>query len=567
MAFKRQDALCIITEGLSLVATECKLRGVIHLFDAHTVSHEFYRRLLSAVYDLDLVVLDRIDPNFPAIDLGDEKKKRAFQITADKRGDKIQKTLDMFVKHKLAERFEKVQVVVLGERQGSYDSLTVPAGLPFAWEEDILDISGLVREIEKLDTEKLESIAEIVRSEIKIGTSVAASQRRVIRVLFLAANPAGTSQQYLASGLSQVTEQARSTPLRQSLDLRTWWSAGLQGMVEAIFREQPAIIHFTGEASDQLLLEHHDGVVKPVADDDLRGLFSRLRGYVRLVIVNTCLSASQAKAIQDEVECTVSIHLDRSATVAFSADFYGSIASGKSIQSAYDHALGMLKIGGHAAGLPELFCRPDADPSAICLVQAPQGKREPEHSIRFVQLEMATEHCLWEEMRHFRSPEAPPYSPMTGRPWFNQTYSIAPKEWYPFGSHQIANYHWPIEQRNTDNRVADPIIDFTLLNGLQRPCVLSRIGIRPVNKWNAAKAAPMAVKLTTFDFYELVIDSFDIAKDVLLPLKEPVYLEPDAPCRVRLRLKDYGPAAAVNETVTRGASPVQTTTSRRFTVP
>ena len=66
----------------------------IRLLDGNTISHELFCRLLSEIYDLNLVVLDRIQANFPAIDLGDEANKRSFQVTADKRSDKIQTTLE-----------------------------------------------------------------------------------------------------------------------------------------------------------------------------------------------------------------------------------------------------------------------------------------------------------------------------------------------------------------------------------------------------------------------------------------------------------------------------------------
>lgn len=167
MALKRQDAVNVITEGISWLASQCRLRGAIHLFDANTIAHEFYCRLLNEVYDLNLVVMDRIHQNFPAIDLGDEVKKRSFQITAEKKGDKIQATIDAYNKHNLADRYGKLQVIVIGDRQGTYDSLKVPATMSFAWADDIIDTGELIKDIESLSTEKLERVAAIIQEEIK----------------------------------------------------------------------------------------------------------------------------------------------------------------------------------------------------------------------------------------------------------------------------------------------------------------------------------------------------------------------------------------------------------------
>lgn len=167
MVLKRQDALNAITEGISWLASQCKLRGALHLFDANTIAHEFYCRLLNEVYDLNLIVMDRIHQNFPAIDLGDEVKKRSFQITAEKKGDKIQATLDAYNKHNLADRYGKLQVIVIGDRQGTYESLKVPATMSFIWADDIIDTGGLIKHIESFSTEKMERIAAIILEEIK----------------------------------------------------------------------------------------------------------------------------------------------------------------------------------------------------------------------------------------------------------------------------------------------------------------------------------------------------------------------------------------------------------------
>jgi hypothetical protein len=169
MALKREDALKIITERITWLATLCEVRGAIHLLDGNTISHEFFCRLLNEIYDLKLVVLDRIQANFPAIDLGDETNKRSFQITGDKSSDKVQTTLDMYVKRDLAKTYGKMQVIVVGKKQGSYEGVKVPDGLSFVPDGDIIDTKGLIKIIDALSTEKLEAIAKVVQAEIKLA--------------------------------------------------------------------------------------------------------------------------------------------------------------------------------------------------------------------------------------------------------------------------------------------------------------------------------------------------------------------------------------------------------------
>src|SRR5687768_6181597 len=86
LSLRREESLKTITDGLSWLAMVCKNRGLLHLFDSHTISHELFCRLLNEVHGLSLVLTDRIKANFPAIDLGDKANKRCFQITTEKEG-------------------------------------------------------------------------------------------------------------------------------------------------------------------------------------------------------------------------------------------------------------------------------------------------------------------------------------------------------------------------------------------------------------------------------------------------------------------------------------------------
>lgn len=189
MALKREDAIRSITEGIAWVAMICKYRGVIHLFDTNVISHDFWCQILNAIYDLRLQVMDRIKPNFPAIDLGDAGNKRCFQVTSEKGTDKIESTLERYVKHGLDQEFGKLQILIIGDKQGAYKALTVPSSLSFNWQEDIVDLGGLIKIIEGLETEKLQRIEAIVAKEIKPARShdssdLVAPRSEAIRCVF-----------------------------------------------------------------------------------------------------------------------------------------------------------------------------------------------------------------------------------------------------------------------------------------------------------------------------------------------------------------------------------------------
>ncbi|MBL8796662.1 MAG: SMEK domain-containing protein [Planctomycetia bacterium] len=174
----REAALKTVVDGISWLDSQAKLRGTIHLFDAHTVMQEVFCLLLNEMHDLQLKVLDNIQPNFPAIDLGDEVRKRAFQITAETTSKKAQETLNAYARHNLAPRYGRLQIIMIGDRQGTYDKLNVPPAISFAWEDDIIDTKRLIRQITGLGTEKLMRVAEVIRKEIGLpGSHLAAPSK------------------------------------------------------------------------------------------------------------------------------------------------------------------------------------------------------------------------------------------------------------------------------------------------------------------------------------------------------------------------------------------------------
>ena len=167
MRFNREEALKVVTGGLSWIVKEAELRGTIHLFDSHIIAQEVYRRLLNELHGLQLEVTDSIHQNFPGIDLGDEVNKRCFQVTSEFSGRKIQQTLDAYATHALKPRFGKLQVVVIGKRQRTY-SLKVPPGMSFDWKKDIIDSKELDRQINAAGTDTILRICAVIEQEIHL---------------------------------------------------------------------------------------------------------------------------------------------------------------------------------------------------------------------------------------------------------------------------------------------------------------------------------------------------------------------------------------------------------------
>jgi hypothetical protein len=173
MVFKSADYLRTITEGLCWIVQTCELQGLVKLFDNHVQAQRFFCRLLNSAYQLQLQQMDQIQDNYPAIDLGDPVNRVAYQITTEKRGDKVQTTLTKFVEHELQKQYDVLKILVLGDRQATYKSVVVPDQVKFDCDEDIIGVSELLKHLAKLDTPRLAALAEIFQEELESvgGTS------------------------------------------------------------------------------------------------------------------------------------------------------------------------------------------------------------------------------------------------------------------------------------------------------------------------------------------------------------------------------------------------------------
>jgi len=171
MVFTRADALGAIADGLAWIKASCEQRGWLKLFDNHMVSQHFFCRFLNAAFNLRLVEMDQIQANYPAIDLGDSTNRIAYQITSERRGDKVQHTLDKFVEHGLDKQYDTLRILIIGDRQSTYNTVTVPASLQFDCDRDIMGIEELVKHLGSVDSARLEMLQAILADEVRYPTS------------------------------------------------------------------------------------------------------------------------------------------------------------------------------------------------------------------------------------------------------------------------------------------------------------------------------------------------------------------------------------------------------------
>ena len=165
---KSQDR---INELMSRFVAQVKGAKAMRRTDINRVSEDVLIPLFAEVYGhTDLRNLNVSEcPNFPAIDLGDEKTRTAYQITSRFRSEKIKDTIKKFVDHKLYEKFDRLVIYILTEKPETYHGKglddIIQGKFSFDKDTDILDYRDLLEKISGFSLDKLRRVEEILEQQ------------------------------------------------------------------------------------------------------------------------------------------------------------------------------------------------------------------------------------------------------------------------------------------------------------------------------------------------------------------------------------------------------------------
>jgi hypothetical protein len=167
-----------------------------------------------------------------------------------------------------------------------------------------------------------------------------------ITILFLGANPAGTTKLALDREVREIDERLRSSEWRDVFRVEHAWAVRATDLLERLLRYRPTIVHFSGHGNSagELALEDETGEVKPLSATILAALFRVLGRTVRCVVLNACYSESQAQAIAEHIDFVVGMNtaIEDNAAVVFAGTFYQALGYGEDMQTAFD--LGCVQI-------------------------------------------------------------------------------------------------------------------------------------------------------------------------------------------------------------------------------
>jgi hypothetical protein len=199
-----------------------------------------------------------------------------------------------------------------------------------------------------------------------------------VKVLFLAANPAGTVPLKLDEEIRQITAKVRASEHRDSLELVSQWAVRPDDLLQALLEVKPQVVHFSGHgtAAAELRLLDAQGNSKLVSREALIHLFTTLRDNVRVIVLNACYTRPQAEALAEIIDCTIGMNraIGDEAAIVFAASFYRAIGFGRSVREAFELGRAALLLESIPEDeTPELHVRDGVDPSALTLVSPAVG--------------------------------------------------------------------------------------------------------------------------------------------------------------------------------------------------
>nr|WP_254217508.1 SMEK domain-containing protein [Burkholderia multivorans] len=154
-----------VIDELTAVSHQVQSRAGLQLYDLNRYLEDFLKDILNIVLDCNLKNLNEERSNNPGLDLGDDKKGIAFQVTSTKSSEKVNKTLDNAIDHKAT--FPTIYVLILGAKQGSYTldpELAKPFG--FTAEEHIWDMEDVLKKVMSLPINRLQDLHDLVSKEV-----------------------------------------------------------------------------------------------------------------------------------------------------------------------------------------------------------------------------------------------------------------------------------------------------------------------------------------------------------------------------------------------------------------
>lgn len=191
---------------------------------------------------------------------------------------------------------------------------------------------------------------------------------RKTKILILAASPENLTLLRLGEELREIDAGLRRAKYRERFQLEHRLAVRPLDLQQAMLDVEPQIVHFCGHGAgaDGLILEDNNGLSRPVPSAALADLFRLFSHKVECVVLNSCHTEHQAKAISEHIRYVIGMkrQIEDRAAINFATGFYCALGAGHLINFAYQsgcNAIALEDLPDHL--IPALLVRAD-DPES-----------------------------------------------------------------------------------------------------------------------------------------------------------------------------------------------------------
>lgn len=231
----------------------------------------------------------------------------------------------------------------------------------------------------------------------RYGTFVGGGMRRHT-ILFLAANPIGTTALALGEDARAIQAELERSGYRDSFALETRWAAQPLDLLRELRKLKPAIVHFSGHGgvlstaigvarrtrrdvlSEQdesdggprsgLFFQAPNGQAQVVTAEALRDTFGAAGSSVKLVVLSACYSEVQSDALRAHVDCVIGMRgtIGDDAARSFAIGLYGGLGERESVAAAFRQGCAAISLEGlRDCDRPQLKTRDGIDPTQLVI--------------------------------------------------------------------------------------------------------------------------------------------------------------------------------------------------------
>lgn len=216
------------------------------------------------------------------------------------------------------------------------------------------------------------------------------SERGDLRVLYLTANPTAIERRVTApdgslieeshwlrteAEVREVQEAVRGSRLRGMINVQHRPAATFDSLLNGLNDLTPQILHFSGHGGSGAVVLDAGKVGEDqestLSFDQLKKVLLAVDTPPKLLVLNACDTVSQAEQFLDVVAVVIAMSatIADSAAIVFAKRFYAAIASGQTVQSAFNQAKVAMEFSSlEDAELPTLIGRDENTSKELVLI-------------------------------------------------------------------------------------------------------------------------------------------------------------------------------------------------------